>query len=85
VEDFGPGIPADGMARIFEEFYRAEPDGQVEGHGLGLAVARRIARLLGGDLTVESEAGRGSVFSLWLPEARAAGFRPGLPDRSGPA
>ncbi|HEX2208113.1 MAG TPA: ATP-binding protein [Longimicrobium sp.] len=67
VEDFGPGIPPAGMARLFEEFYRAEGDDGVEGHGLGLAIARRVARLLGGDLTAESEVGRGSVFSLWLP------------------
>lgn len=67
VEDFGPGIPPSGMARLFEEFYRAEGDGSVEGHGLGLAIARRVARLLGGGLAAESEVGRGSVFSLWLP------------------
>ncbi|MBW3655724.1 MAG: HAMP domain-containing histidine kinase, partial [Gemmatimonadetes bacterium] len=67
VQDFGPGIAAADRERLFEEFYRADADGGVQGHGLGLSVSRRIARLLGGELTVESEEGRGSVFTLWLP------------------
>jgi signal transduction histidine kinase len=67
VEDFGPGIAPADRERLFEEFYRVDADTGVEGHGLGLSVSRRIARLLGGELTVESEVGRGSVFTLWLP------------------
>jgi signal transduction histidine kinase len=67
VTDFGPGIPAGELANLFEEFYRAGDGAGVEGHGLGLSIARRIARLLGGDLTAESEVGRGSVFTLWIP------------------
>ncbi|HLL81858.1 MAG TPA: ATP-binding protein [Longimicrobium sp.] len=73
VTDFGPGIPAGELANLFEEFYRADDGAGVEGHGLGLSIAQRIARLLGGDLTAESEVGRGSVFTLWIPlEAAAA-------------
>jgi signal transduction histidine kinase len=72
VTDFGPGIPAGELANLFEEFYRAEGGAGVEGHGLGLSVARRIASLLGGDLTVESEVGRGSIFTLWIPLDDAA-------------
>lgn len=67
VQDFGPGIAPADLEHLFDEFYRADADAGVEGHGLGLSVSRRIARLLGGELTVESEVGRGSVFSLWLP------------------
>lgn len=66
VADTGSGIPPEKMEQIFEEFTRLSP-GLAEGAGLGLAIARRIARLLGGDITVVSEVGRGSVFSLWLP------------------
>ncbi|HEX8848252.1 MAG TPA: PAS domain-containing protein [Gemmatimonadaceae bacterium] len=72
VADTGPGIPADKHERIFQEFTRLDPDAQA-GAGVGLAISRRIARLLGGDLTVESEVGRGSTFTLWLPPASSAG------------
>jgi signal transduction histidine kinase len=65
VQDFGPGIAPADRERLFEEFYRA--DSGVKGHGLGLSVSRRIARLLGGELTVESEVGQGSIITLWLP------------------
>lgn len=66
VADTGVGIPAEERERVFEEFHRAHP-GQAQGAGIGLAIARRIARMLGGELTVESEVGRGSTFTLWLP------------------
>jgi len=73
IADTGLGIPADKAEEIFNEFTRLAP-GVAEGAGLGLAIARRIARLLGGDITVVSEVGTGSVFSLWLPyEDGAAG------------
>lgn len=66
VIDDGPGIPADQQERIFEEFQRLDPTGPA-GHGLGLAISRRLAQLLRGRITVESEPPGGSVFSLWLP------------------
>ena len=68
VADTGPGIPEDKREQIFQEFTRLDPEAQ-QGAGVGLAISRRIARLLGGDLTVDSEAGRGSTFTLWLPPA----------------
>jgi signal transduction histidine kinase len=70
VIDSGPGIAPEDQERIFNEFTRLAP-GAAEGAGLGLSISRRIARLLGGDLTVESEAGQGSNFTLWLPLSRA--------------
>ena len=69
VADTGPGIPADKRDAVFVEYTRLDPDAQ-HGEGIGLAISRRIARLLGGDLTVESEVGRGSKFTLWLPAAQ---------------
>jgi signal transduction histidine kinase len=66
VSDTGHGIPPEKLDAIFDEFTRLAP-GLAEGAGLGLAIARRISRLLGGDITVVSEVGVGSVFSLWLP------------------
>ncbi|MBA3579597.1 MAG: sensor histidine kinase [Gemmatimonadaceae bacterium] len=66
VTDTGRRIPPEKTEAIFEEFTRLAPE-VAEGAGLGLAIARRIARLLGGDITVVSASGSGSVFSLWLP------------------
>lgn len=73
VADTGPGIPSEEHERIFEEFYRSDAvPARSTGVGLGLTISRRIARLLSGDLTVESEPGQGSVFTLWLPLEDAA-------------
>lgn len=66
VSDTGPGIPQGKRESIFEEFTRLDPSAQ-PGAGIGLAISRRIARLIGGDLTVSSETGSGSTFTLWLP------------------
>lgn len=69
VADNGPGIPESEREAIFREFYRGK-SGAVQsrpGAGLGLAIARRVARLLGGDLTVESKPGTGSTFYLRFP------------------
>jgi PAS domain S-box-containing protein len=75
VEDTGPGIAADRLAAVFELFEQADMSltRQHGGTGLGLAISRRLARLMGGDLTVRSEPGVGSAFSLWLPAAPAEG------------
>jgi len=66
VSDTGHGVPAEKIEAIFQEFTRLAP-AVAEGAGLGLAIARRIARLLGGDITVTSAEGIGSVFVLWIP------------------
>lgn len=66
VTDTGPGIPEDKRETIFQEFTRLDPSAP-HGAGVGLAISRRLARLLKGDVTVDSEPGRGSTFTLWLP------------------
>lgn len=69
VRDRGPGIPADLLEQVFEPFTQVDPPspGKTKGTGLGLTIARRHARLLGGDVTVESQVGEGSTFTLSLP------------------
>jgi signal transduction histidine kinase len=71
VADDGPGIPPAQYEEIFGEFTRLEPHDK-PGAGLGLSIARRIARMLGGDITVSGHGDHGSRFTLWLP-LRAAG------------
>jgi signal transduction histidine kinase len=67
VVDGGPGIPDDKTSAIFDEFSRLEIHRDKPGSGLGLAIALRVARLLGGEITVGRAEGGGSVFTLWLP------------------
>jgi len=69
VEDTGIGIPPDRQAVIFEAFCQADNSTtrKFHGTGLGLAITKQLARLLGGDLTVRSEVGKGSVFLLIIP------------------
>jgi signal transduction histidine kinase len=69
VNDSGIGIGADELDRIFDKFYRAtnSREGCETGSGLGLALAREVVNLHGGDLTVESELEKGSTFTMTLP------------------
>src|SRR3954468_3578389 len=71
VEDDGAGIPPDKLDAIFEPFVQVNRDyaSKHEGTGLGLAISRDLARRMGGDLTVRSELGKGSRFTLSLPRA----------------
>lgn len=71
VSDTGPGIPEDKQELIFDEFSRLDPE-IARGAGLGLAISQRIAHLLGGEITVTSEVGRGSTFALRLPLRKAS-------------
>ena len=79
VRDTGIGIPADKIDLVFEEF--AQADGSTTrnygGTGLGLAISRRFCRLLGGDLGLESEVGRGSIFTIRVPAV--------FPDKESPS
>ncbi|MEI8242426.1 MAG: ATP-binding protein [bacterium] len=69
VQDFGPGIAPEHVDRLFERFYRIDKgrSREVGGTGLGLAIVKHVAQAHGGSVAVASEAGKGSVFSIWLP------------------
>lgn len=69
VIDNGPGIPAEDQARIFEKFYQRDATHTREhtGTGLGLSISKELAGVLASEIQVESEVGRGSMFSLIMP------------------
>ena len=69
VQDSGEGIPAQHLERLFERFYRADRarSRELGGTGLGLAIVKHLARAHGGEVTVTSEVGKGSTFTIELP------------------
>lgn len=72
VQDTGVGIPPDDLPHIFERFFRCDHSRSQPGTGLGLSLARALARAHGGDITVISTLGRGSMFTLTLPRDKGA-------------
>ena len=86
VEDNGEGIPAQHLERLFERFYRVDRarSRDMGGTGLGLAIVKHLALLHGGEITVSSEIGKGTTFTLHLPKPNLSG-RPsvGAPSFSG--
>ena len=67
VRDTGPGVAPEHHESMFEEFVRLDP-AATKGAGVGLAISRRLARGLGGEILLESAPGAGSTFTFWLPE-----------------
>ena len=67
VADQGPGLSADQQAKVFEKFERLGRSSEDGGSGLGLYISRRLARSMGGDLTIDSAPGQGARFILELP------------------
>jgi signal transduction histidine kinase len=69
VADTGIGMTAEQQAKLFQDFTQADSltARRYGGTGLGLAISRKLARMMGGDVTVASEPGKGSVFTVRLP------------------
>jgi len=79
VKDTGPGIRKDDLARLFEPFSQVDEQrpgqgGKQEGTGLGLVITRRLCRLLGGEVVVETAVGKGSTFTMQLPVEVTPGY-----------
>jgi signal transduction histidine kinase len=74
VTDTGIGMTAKQMSKLFQEFSQASSAtaSKYGGTGLGLAISRRFCQMMGGDIMVESEHGRGSTFTIRLPRAVGA-------------
>jgi signal transduction histidine kinase len=72
VADSGIGMTPEQLGRLFQEFSQAEASTAKKygGTGLGLAITRKLARMMGGEVTVASEHGKGSVFTVSLPGGR---------------
>jgi len=82
VTDTGMGISQEMIPQLFKEFSQSRDSvAQNGGTGLGLAICRRLCQVLGGDISVKSELGRGSVFTVRLPADASAGEK--LPDEQG--
>ena len=69
VRDNGPGIPREHLARIFERFYRVDKarSRELGGTGLGLSIVRHLAEGMGATVSVESELGKGTTFTVTVP------------------
>jgi len=68
VQDTGRGISAEYLDKIFDKYTQAAPTKDTKmGQGIGLWICKRIVELHGGRITVDSQEGQGSRFSLWLP------------------
>ena len=69
ISDSGEGMEEETLHRIFDKFYQSDSSHKSEGNGLGLAIVKRIAELANAEITVKSEAGKGTTFSVSLPPA----------------
>jgi signal transduction histidine kinase len=67
IRDQGIGMSPEQVHRVFERFYRADPSGNIPGTGLGMSLVKEITELQDGQVQVDSEAGRGTTVTLWLP------------------
>jgi two-component system, OmpR family, sensor histidine kinase ArlS len=80
--DRGIGIEPQEQKNIFEPFYRGRNTSEVKGHGIGLSLVKNIIQVHNGTITLESEPGKGSVFTLNLPQPKLQGPERFVPEFS---
>ena len=68
IQDSGKGIKPEDLRRLFEDFVQFDSDRNIEGTGLGLSIAKHFIKSMGGNVTVHSEYGKGSIFTVTLPQ-----------------
>ncbi|MEY3870620.1 MAG: hybrid sensor histidine kinase/response regulator [Microcoleaceae cyanobacterium] len=74
IQDYGIGIPPEDKKQLFEMFHRAQNVGTIQGTGVGLAIVKRAVDMHGGEIDVESEQGKGTIFTVTLPLDRESAF-----------
>lgn len=72
VKDQGIGLPLDYQEKLFQSFERASNVGNIQGTGLGLSIVKQATDLHGGEITVESQAGSGTTFTVTIPIVEAS-------------
>lgn len=84
VKDTGIGIPAEEVDKVFDRFYQVDSSQtrEQEGSGLGMALAKELAELHHGKISVESQQGKGTIFTVWLPLGKAPLLKEDLPEQT---
>ncbi|GAA6140319.1 PAS domain S-box protein [Hydrogenophaga sp. 5NK40-0174] len=82
IRDHGMGMTPEQLARVFERFFRADDSGHIPGTGLGMSIVKEIIEIHGGEVLVDSDFGKGTTVTFWLPAHQDAEAEAALPEAS---